>query len=195
MDLGLLSPHQFTELEPFLDTITVTTYDGSPLDIAIPYQASRLICEALSERLQSRFHGRMTFWTGGDTRIAMPLSEAFLSTIAKLRPHPVKYMLVLTDRTLTQPYQQIQMPGGATCIAADWWQWFRRYVPERRLTDAWMFLCCACPAYRQSGACERVGWPPDVLAAMAEEGEHLFQAFLDDLANPIESAWSNSGRE
>lgn len=192
MDLGLLSPHQFSELEPYLDTIVVSTYDTSSLDVAVPYQATLLISQTVAERLQSRFHGRMTFWPGGDTRHAAPASEAFLAAITELRPHPIHYVLVLTDRTMVRPVCHLRSSTGASCVVVDWWQWFRAHVPEHRLIDAWMFLCCACTTYRRSDACRRIGWPPDVLQAMAAEGERLFEAFLDSVADTVVQMWSQS---
>ncbi|MCL6453813.1 MAG: hypothetical protein K6T78_09420 [Alicyclobacillus sp.] len=191
LDLSFHSPHQFAPFEPFLDTLILTTYDPAPLDVAVPYRGSLVIAEALAERLVERFHGRATTWAGGDTRFVSPISVEMVTAAVQLRPHPVRFLIVVTDRTLVTDFARFEHSGTA-CLTVDWWQWFRARVDAHRLCEAWQFLCCAVPEVQHSAALRDRGWTSATVAAMAEQGDRLLRACVDDVAEQVRRLWGDA---
>lgn len=190
MDTSYLTPHQMEPRLPYLDTLALVTYDPLPLDVASPQTASLLIVGEIGKRLAAELGGRLTLQIVGDTLLHTPVDDGWLDAYAAMQTYPVRLICVLTDRNLTTPCFSRPSSDGRQLVGFDWWQWVRLNVPERRWTDAWLFLCCAIPAYRSSDAFQETGFAADVLEAMAAQGEQLFTALLADLAQALQEAWS-----
>ncbi len=65
MRYGYLTPHQYSAMQPYVDTLATVCWSGKPLDIAVPHEAEKWIGEFLLEQLYDRFRGRMAAITTG----------------------------------------------------------------------------------------------------------------------------------
>jgi hypothetical protein len=189
MDSLLLSQHQFRDFILYLDTIIVSVYDAAPLDVAVPYEASKLIGEELANRVYEQFRGRATWRSGGESRFVHPVRTDHLLLLQEGLPFPVKFGLLITDRVLTMDRLHVNV-SDVEWLVFDWWQWLRRRIPDKRLSDAWMYLAVACPAYLHSEPCQMVGFADDVLRAMGQEGNRLYAAMQEQVAQDLMELWN-----
>lgn len=188
VNAGFLSTYQFSLLAEGYDTVVLSSYSQQPLDAAAPIQASWLIGQALAERIRERYTGRVTRWETGSTTQLSICGEG-LSALALCSSHPVRYGIVITDRTLTKPVQRLT-EADVTWVLFDWWQFLRSAVPQERLVDAYLYLCMASTVYRTNEACASVGWTVDVIDAMGKEGSRLFDVMEEQIVLVLEREWS-----
>ena len=193
MDSLLLSEHQFRDFVLYLDTLIVSVYDHAPLDVAVPYGASKLIGEELASRVYEQFRGRAALRSGGESRFVHPTREEHLLLLQQGLPFTVNFGLLITDRVLTTDRFSTTV-SGVPWLVFDWWQWLTKRLPASRNSDAWMYLVVACPTYLHSEPCRMIGFAPDVLEGMEHEGDRLYAAMQEQLANDLMNLWGTSER-
>ncbi len=182
-----LTPHQFAPFSEYLDTVVVRSFSPLPLDVAVPYSASALISAQLAAHVVSRFAGRATYLDAG----AVPVGDV-VDLVAKLQPlwpHPIRFALWITDRTLLQ--DAMLHEAGVTVLCLDWWRWIVNRVPANRLADAWMYLALACPEYWASVERKQLGMDEPTAAAMANEGRKILAEVQEFAASALAGLWGS----
>jgi hypothetical protein len=185
MHIQHLTPHQFAPLAENFDTLIVRSYSPAPLDIAAPWSASSLISAEVANLLAARFAGRATRLEAG----AMPVGDVIdiVEGLQPLWPHPIRFAVWITDRTLLMDTAIYQ--GEVTVLCVDWWRWVVNRVPANRLCDAWMYLALACPEYWGSPERRQLGLDEQTASAMAAEGRKLLAAVEEFAVAAITRLW------
>ncbi len=184
-----MTPHQFGPWSEAADTVLVRSHTPYPLDVAVPMAAASWIASRLSERVADVFQGRMLFFDAGFAPVVWGGADLFAALWAD-QGWTCRYGVWITDRVLTNDVHTVRAQDGTWWLAFDWWQWMRRHLPSDRWPDAWFYLCLACPEYRASPEQRALGLAPGVEAAMAREGERLFDAMVRAVAARVEALWA-----
>lgn len=192
MRFSHVTPHQYQSLAPYVDTLLLTSHSPEPLDVATPHAASAWIAADISQRAAERFVGRIATVQLGAIFLHTGFTPALLDTLDSLAATPVRYGVLLTDRTLTRDICHVRSAGGVAWIAVDWWQWLRQRVPTERQADAWMYLAHAHTSYLGSGEQKRLGLPEDITNAMAQQGRDLQMQVVEFVCNEVRSLWSSA---
>lgn len=190
----MLTPHQFESVAQYVDTLLVSTYTPSALDIAAPYVASELIANQLITLVSGQFRGRVTTMHAGSTNAQWFLHEDWVRTLTDTWMHPVKHGIVVTDRTLLGDTWLFSTSTNTTWLVFDWWQWLRRRVPQNRLCDAFMFLCHSCPGYWDSEERKRLGMEPALSESMKMEGTRLMDTMVTALVDEVLQMWASGAK-
>jgi hypothetical protein len=185
MRIQHLTPHQFAPLAENFDTLIVRSYSPAPLDIAAPCSASALISAEVAHLLAARFAGRATLIDAG----AVPVGDVvdIVERLQPLWPHPIRFAVWITDRTLLMDTAIYQ--GRVTVLCVDWWRWLVNRVPANRLCDAWMYLALACPEYWGSAERRQLGLDEPTASAMAAEGRKLLAALEEFAVAAVTRLW------
>lgn len=190
-----LSLHQFEPVAPYVDSLLISTYSPQPLDVAVPFAASRLIVNSLTGRLLQQFGGRMTHLGMGAATPRGAWDEGWYhEVLSSCYPYPVRFGVILTDRVFLQEWTELSPTKTTKWVVFDWWQWVRRRVPTQRHTDALMFLCQASEEFAESPERTYAGIPDAVLEGMQVEGNRLFHELLGDISDRLLLYWKDPFR-
>lgn len=190
LQFSMMTPHQFESVREFVDTILVSTFAPFALDIAVPFVASEMISNGIVDGVSNKFRGRATTLRAGSISLHAGLTEEWAEPLAEAWMHPVRYGLVITDRVLVNDACSFSTKEGRQWVIFDWWQWLRRRVPANRLSDAYMFLCHACPPYWESPERKLLGIDAGVSQSMREEGARLLEALISTAVDTVLKMWT-----
>lgn len=195
MRYDYLTPHHFQPMSPYFDTSLLLTVQPQALDVAVPHGASRWIAQELARRIQSRFLGRMSTIDIGYSALTYGIEASFYEAVAfTTLTHEVRFGVVLLDRQAIQPFTQVRGSTGKW-LFVDWWKWFHWMVPKARLSDVWMYLCHACPAYWSSSERRGLRISEDLALAMQSEGNRMFDAVVSAVCTEIAQLWDGDVME
>lgn len=186
------TPHQFAALSPYVDTWLIATHSLGPLDIAAPTGAAQFVVQMALEKVRERFMGRTAELYLGASVNARGVDPDFLASCLRAEGDEGRFAVLFTDRTLLGDEIRWTDATGVTWLAFDWWQWFRRRVPQARLVDAWLYLSLTNPQYMTSHEYRRLGIDTELTASMAQQGNQLLGQFVAYACNRIAGLWEGS---
>lgn len=192
MRYSYLTPHQYESLVPYIDTLLIATHSPVPLDIAVPHGASQWIADLIVNQLKNRFQGRMADLMIGFPMQAAGLTPEALTATATVYGYPVRFGVMMVDRTLVTEAVKVADTEGRAWLIIDWWQYFRSRTPQHRQSDLWMFLSQACPQYQTSHEAKRLGLSEDLTDAMRREGLRLVERFVNWAADRVIQLWQEA---
>lgn len=191
MRYGNMTPHQYSSMQPHIDTLLTTCWTGRPLDIASPHETDKWVGEFLLEQLYGRFHGRMAVITAGLAptdddgykRLANQLNAAY--------GHPAHYGFILTAGVGAEDevtfLQDTEAETSWYCV--DWKCWFEQRVQPQRLPDLWAYLSYATGGYLRSAERKMYGAEQELAEEMARQGYRLLKQCTDWLVTVVQSTW------
>jgi len=182
------TPHQFESISKFYDTLVVVSYSPSPLDIAIPIDATRFIASSLGKDVQARFAGRASGLIIGGSPLGFAPTTDALQALQQTPLYDVRFGCIMMDRTLLTDVVHLST-GACEWLAFDWWCWLRNRVPARRFADALMYLCYASSDYMESNEQLRLGVQNERASAMKEEGQRLYARMVEAVSAHILNMW------
>ncbi|MCL6592609.1 MAG: hypothetical protein K6T31_01410 [Alicyclobacillus sp.] len=126
MRIQWLTPHQAEATRPLYDTVLAAVPTPLPLDLAVPWGASIWIGQQLQNRLGERLQGRTSQLPLGSSLQTPWADPALWAGMAEVWPHPVHWVVVITDRVLVAPTWAFSCdtttPGGDVHVLVfDWW--------------------------------------------------------------------------
>ncbi|WP_157076347.1 hypothetical protein [Alicyclobacillus kakegawensis] len=197
MELQWWTPHQYQKIRPYVDTVLLGTWQLKPFDVAIPYGASRIICQEIVRRLSERYQGRIASLELGATLHLPSAPEApavpqWLDNVLHDSIDPsIRFGIMMVDRQLPRGFERLQS-GGMEWLLCDWWQWLSRRIPSARHLDAWMYLCMTSVEYRSQPGFHSLGVSPATAESMYREGERIMEAWVRVAAAAVERMWQET---
>ncbi|MCL6625967.1 hypothetical protein [Alicyclobacillus shizuokensis] len=197
MELQWWTPHQYQNIRPYVDTVLLGAWQLEPFDVAIPYGASRIICQQIVHRLTERYQGRIA---------SLELGATFRLTSAPETPDVpqwlenalhdsidpgIRFGIVMVDRQLPRSFQRLSS-DSMEWLVCDWWQWLSRRIPAARHQDAWMYLSMTSMDYRSRPEFHSLGVSSATAESMHREGERIMEVWVRVAAAAVERMWQET---